>query len=61
MLGKKAIEFIRQEHPEVNAFYEKGILYCEINKRRFTFTLKNHSRETLDRHIKDSKQFKKEK
>ena len=55
MIASKAIQFIKQEHSEVYCFYEKGVLHCDFKGKKFFFTLKLNSRETLDRKIKDIK------
>jgi len=55
MTTKQAVQFIKQEFPEINLFVaEKGVLKFRRNGKNFTFILKYHSRETLDRQIKDS-------
>ena len=54
MTIKQAIQFIKQEFPEIDLFMaEKGVLKFRKNGKNFTVTLRNHSRETLDRQIKD--------
>jgi len=54
MLAKNAVQFIKQEYPSIYCFTEKGILKMDYKNKKLSLELKKHSRETLDRFIKDN-------